>query len=84
MEQREPSRRSSAKGTGTIWTATAALIVLVVVIAGLNGHAPQNFWSRAALFAAVALLLYRQISRRFKRALPRAANPDPKSRLNLS
>lgn len=77
-------RKQVAGSSGTIWTAAAALIVIVVLIIGLKDGASHTFWSRAALFLAIGLLIYRQITRRFRRSASRAADPDPKSKLNLS
>jgi hypothetical protein len=61
----------------------AALLVLVVLILGLRDSGSHAIWSRVALFVAVGLLLYRQLSRRFRRSTSRAATPDPRSKLNL-
>ncbi len=79
MRQRKAAVRSSV----TLWTACAALVVVIFAIIGLSMSAPPQFWYRGALGVAILLLIFRQISRRLKATSPRAAEPDPQSRLNL-
>jgi hypothetical protein len=83
-EQRAERDRSAAmRFSMMMWTAGAALIVVVVLIIGLSSDAPQQFWSRAGIGLAIFLLVVRQVARRFKSKSPRAAQPDPRSKLNL-
>ncbi|MBV9265591.1 MAG: hypothetical protein JO061_05420 [Acidobacteriaceae bacterium] len=76
-------RKAALRSSMTLWTAGLALIAVVFAIIGLSSGAPSQFWSRAALVLAILLLALRQISRRLRGRTPRAAEPDPKSRLNL-
>jgi hypothetical protein len=64
-------------------TAGLALIVVVLLIVGIRNSAPPRFFTEAAIGVAVLLLILRQVARRMKGRTPRAAEPDPKSRLNL-
>ncbi len=67
-----------------IGTAGLALVVVVLLIVGLSMSAPAGFFSKAAIGVAVLLLILRQVSRRLRHRAPRAAEPDPKSKLDLS
>ena len=83
-ERAEQQRRAALRFSMMIWTAGIALVVVVLVILGLSTSAPSGFFSRGAIVAAVLLLVFRQISRRLRgRRGSRAAEPDPRSRLNL-
>lgn len=64
-------------------TAGIALLAVVLLIIGLNSSAPPSFFSRAAVVVAVLLLIVRQVGRRLKGKTPRAAEPDPQSKLDL-
>ncbi len=66
-----------------LWTAAAALIILVLYASGFLSAAPSRFWKSAAIVAAVLLLAFRQISRQVNRQGRRPIQPDTKSRLNL-
>ena len=76
-------RQSTAQFSKMLWTATLALIVIALLILGLSSSAGPSFYSRGAIALAVVLLVIRQISRRSRAKVPRAAQPDPRSRLNL-
>ena len=82
-ERAERDRKASMRFSMMMWTAGAALIVVVVMILGLSGSASPQFWSRAGIVLAILLLVFRQIARRLKGKKPRAATPDPRSKLNL-
>jgi len=83
-EQKAEQQRRDAMGMSKmLWTAGAALVVVVLLILGLSSSAPPQYYSRMAIVASVILLGVRQIARRTARRRPRAAEPDPKSRLNL-
>jgi L-asparagine transporter-like permease len=82
-ERAERERKASMRFSMMMWTACAALIVVVVMILGLSGSASPQFWSRAGICLAILLLVFRQIARRLKAKKPKAAMPDPRSRLNL-
>jgi hypothetical protein len=83
-EQRADQQRRGALGMSKmLWSAGAALVVVVLLILGLSNSAPPQYYYRMAIFAAVLMLVVRQIARRTAHRRPRAAEPDPKSRLNL-
>jgi uncharacterized membrane protein YbjE (DUF340 family) len=83
-EQRaQQQRRSTLRSSMTVGTAGIALIVVVILIAGLSGHAPSGFYSKSAIGLAILLLIFRQVGRRLKSKTPRAAEPDPRSTLKL-
>ena len=82
-ERAEQQRKSALRFSMMIWTAGAALIVVVIAIIGLSASAPSTFWSRAAIVLAVLLLVLRQLTRRLRSRTSHAAQPDPQSRLNL-
>ena len=76
-------RRQAMKSSATMWTAAVALVLVVLLILGLSSSAPSNFYLRAAIGVAVLLLILRQVARRSRGKMPKAAEPDPQSRLNL-
>jgi hypothetical protein len=82
-ERAERDRKASLRFSMMMWTAGAALIVVVVMILGLSGSASPQFWSRAGIALAILLLVFRQVARRMKGRKPRSAAPDPRSKLNL-
>ena len=83
-EQRaEQQRRPAMKSSMTMGTAAIALLAVVLLIIGMNSSAPQVFFSRSAVGLAVLLLIIRQLGRRSRGKAPRAAQPDPQSRLDL-
>ena len=83
-EQRAEQQRRNALGMSKmLWSPGAALVIVVLLILGLSNSAPPQYYYRMAIVAAVLMLLVRQIARRTARTRPRAAEPDPKSRLNL-
>jgi len=67
----------------TLWSAGIALIVVVFLILGLSTPVPSNFFSKVAVGGGVLLLFVRILSRVLQKGPPKAAQPDPKSRLNL-
>jgi hypothetical protein len=79
----ERERKGVLRSSMTVGTAGLALIVVVLLIAGLSGSAPPRFFSMAAIGLALVLLVLRQVNRRLKGKTPRAAQPDPRSRLDL-
>jgi len=83
-EERAARERGTAmRSSMMMWTAGIALIVVILIIVGLSTSASPGFFRVAAIGAAVLLLLVRQVANRMKRRSPRAAEPDPRSRLNL-
>ncbi len=83
-EQRaEQERKSALRSSMMIWTAGLALVVIAFGILGMSSAAPPRFFSKSAIVVVVLLLVLRQLSRRLKSKNPRAAQPDPQSRLNL-
>ncbi len=83
-EQASQQRKAALRSSMSVWTAGISLIVVALVILGLRGSAPPDYFYKGALAVAVVLLLLRQVSRRLKSKVPRAARPDPKSKLKLS
>lgn len=83
-EQARAQRKAALRSSMSVWTAGISLIVVALVILGLRGSAPPDYFYKGALVIAVILLLLRQVSRRLKSKVPRAARPDPKSTLKLS
>lgn len=83
-EQRARDQRAATlRFSAMLWTAGAALIVVVFAILGFSTSAPREFWYRGAVIVAILLLILRQVSRRLRVQNPRSAQPDPQSRLNL-
>lgn len=82
-ERAQKERRAALRSSLTMGTAGLALIVVVLLIVGLSSSAPPRFFTDAAIGAAVLLLILRQVARRMKGRTPRAAEPDPKSKLHL-
>ncbi len=79
----ERDRKATIRFSMMMWSAGAALIVVVVLILGLSTSPPPQFWSKAGIGLAILLLVFRQVARRMKSRSPRAAQPDPRSKLNL-
>jgi hypothetical protein len=82
-ERAAKERRTTMRASTTMWTAGVALVVVILLILGLSSSAEPNFFYRAAIGVAILLLAMRQITRRLKRRSPKAAEPDPLSKLNL-
>lgn len=83
-EQRTQTQRAATmRFSAMLWTAGAALIVVVFAILGFSTGAPREFWYRGAIVVAILLLILRQVSRRIRVRNPKSAQPDPRSRLNL-
>lgn len=82
-ERAERDRQASMRFSMMMWTAGAALVVVVLLILGLSGSASPQFWSRAGIGLAILMLVMRQVARRMKARKPRSALPDPRSKLNL-
>jgi hypothetical protein len=79
----QAERKAALRSSMTIWSAGIALIVVVVLIMGLSASAASSFYSKAAVGAAILLLVGRQLSRRLRGGASRAAQPDPKSSIKL-
>jgi hypothetical protein len=83
-EQRALQERKAAlRSSMMIWTAGTALVVVAIAILGLSSSASPRFFSKSAIVVAILLLVLRQVSRRLRSKKPRAAEPDPQSRLKL-
>lgn len=82
-ERRAQQQRRPAMKSMTMGTAGLALLAVVLLIIGMNSADPQAFLSRAAIGLAIALLIVRQLGRRGSGKAPRAAQPDPQSKLHL-
>lgn len=76
------TRAARSQSLRTLWTAGLALIAVILVIARLNGTDSAS-WSKISVGLIVAVLLIRQVTRRRGSKGPKAAEPDPRSRLNL-
>jgi len=83
-EQARQQRKAALRSSMSVWTAGLSLIVVALVILGFRSEAPPEYFYKGALAVAAVLLLLRQVARRLKTSVPRAARPDPKSTLNLS
>lgn len=79
---RKRDRSTPRTSPRTLWTAGLALIAVILVITRLNGDA-SPIYSKIVIGLAVLFLIIRQLSRRSDGKGPRAAEPDPRSRLNL-
>ena len=83
-EQAKQQRKAALRSSMSVWTAGLSLIVVALVILGFRSDAPPDYFYKGALGVAVVLLVLRQVARRLKSKVPRAARPDPKSTLKLS
>lgn len=84
-EERARIQRKASLRTGmSIGTAALALVAIALLILGLRGSAAPDFFYKAAACLAAVFLVLRQVARRRKAGVPRAARPDPKSTLKLS
>lgn len=81
--RRPSTTRGAFQSSGLLWTLGVALMFAIFAVSGLRFAAPSSYYSKLALFGAIALLALRQINRRLGRKRSRAAEPDPQSRLNL-
>jgi hypothetical protein len=77
-------RKAQVRSSMTLWTAGLVLVAVALAIIGLSSGAPRQFWSKAGIVLAILLLLFRQMARRMRGRTPKAAQPDPQSRLNLN
>jgi hypothetical protein len=82
-ERAARERKAALQFSKMLWTAGLALVVVALLILGLSSSAGPSFYSRGAIGLAIVLLIIRQLSRRSRANGPRAAQPDPRSRLNL-
>jgi hypothetical protein len=83
--QRAESRRPAKRSTGSLWTSFVALLVVVLLILFLSQSEQPRALSKGIAAVAALLLLIRLLSRRFSKGRePRAARPDPESRIKLS
>ncbi|MBV8866523.1 MAG: hypothetical protein JO210_14105 [Acidobacteriaceae bacterium] len=82
-QQAARQRGTSLRNSMTLWSAGAALVMVVLLILGLSSSVPSEFYKRAAVVAAILLLLLRQTMRRLRGRPSRAAEPDPQSTLKL-
>ncbi|MGA8029455.1 MAG: hypothetical protein WB992_20120 [Bryobacteraceae bacterium] len=79
----EQQRKGALRFSMMLWTAGLALVVVILMILGLSSSAPRGYFTKAAIGLAIVLLIVRQVTRRMKGKAPRAAQPDPRSRLKL-
>ena len=82
-QQARRQRTATLRKSMSLWTAGLALLAVILVLVGLNNSAPSSFFKTAAVVAAIVLLVLRQLARRLRGNAPRAAEPDPQSKLNL-
>lgn len=76
------NRKRFRQSPRTLWTAVLGLVAVLLVITRLNGDI-TSLYPNVLIGAAVAFLLIRQLRRRSGQRGPKAAEPDPLSRLNL-
>jgi protein-S-isoprenylcysteine O-methyltransferase Ste14 len=84
QERAEQRHRAARKSSMTVWTAVLALVLVVLLIVALGSSAPPRLAYQGAVVLALLLLVLRQVQRRLKGRVPRAAQPDPKSSLKLN
>lgn len=86
-ERADRDRKSSLRSSLLLGMAGIVLVLLILFFLGTSNAAPSGFWSKVAIAVAVVLLILRQMQRQLRRKgynkKPRAAEPDPQSRLNL-
>jgi hypothetical protein len=87
-ERANRTRKSALRSSILFGMAGVALTLLLLVAFGSRNSAPSGFWSKIGIVAAVVLLILRQMQRQLRRKgnskKPRAAEPDPQSRLHLN
>ena len=84
-ERNSRERKSTLRFSLLIGVVGLGVAILALAGLGVVSAAPQRFWSRTAIVAAILLLVMRQIMRRLNaKGKSRAAQPDPQSRLNLN
>jgi hypothetical protein len=87
-ERADRTRKSALRSSMLFGMAGVALALLLLTALGSRNSAPSGFWSKVGVVAAVLLLMLRQIQRQLRRKgntkKPRAAEPDPQSRLHLN
>ncbi|HSU30260.1 MAG TPA: hypothetical protein VLJ11_03410 [Bryobacteraceae bacterium] len=87
-ELADRTRKSALRSSIFFGMAGVALALLLLVALGSRNSAPSGFWSKTGIVAAILLLLLRQVQRQLRRKSqskrPRAAEPDPQSRLHLN
>ena len=74
--------RTPVRSSRTLWTAGLALVAVVLIISRLNGDA-SPVYPKVVIGLVVVVLVFRQWGRRAGNKGPRAAEPDPLSRLHL-
>ncbi len=85
VEQRQQQQRlRSLRSSMSLWSAVLLLVLVLFAIQGLRNAGFELTTPRIIIGVCVALLIFRQLARRLKRVVPRAAQPDPKSTLKLS
>lgn len=86
-ERADRDRKSTLRSSLLLGMAGLAIVLLILFVLGASSSAPSGFWSKVGVVVAVLLLILRQMQRQLKRRgatkKPRAAEPDPQSRLNL-
>ncbi|MFL6353318.1 MAG: hypothetical protein ACJ74Z_15920 [Bryobacteraceae bacterium] len=78
-QERKTALRSSMK----MWSAGVALILVAVAILALSRSGTPRSWSKSAILVVILLVMLRFVSRRSATKRPRAAEPDPQSKLKL-
>ncbi len=80
----EQERRASLRSSMALWSAGAALLIVVILILGLSNSAPLSYFKKGAIAAVILLILLRQAGRALRKRSPKAAEPDPQSKLHLT
>ena len=79
-ERAQQERKAALRFSMLILTAGLVLVATVVLILEWGSWQPST---RMGIALAFVILVLRQLTRRLKTRSPRAAQPDPRSRLNL-
>ncbi len=86
-ERADRNRKSTLRLSLLFGMAGIALVLLFVLFLGTSSAAPSGLWSKVGVAVVVVLLILRQMQRQLRPKgsgkRPRAAEPDPQSRLNL-
>lgn len=87
-ERADRDRKSTLRSSLLLGMAGIVLVLLILFFLGRSSSVPSSFWSKVGIVVAVLLLILRQMQRQLRRRgygkKPKAAEPDPQSRLNLN
>ena len=66
-----------------LYTGALLLVAIAVAVVRFTSGSAADMWPKAVIAVAVLLLVFRLLSRRVKRNIEKASQPDPESRLHL-